>query len=590
MTSLLNSAKAYAALHRCLTPRFKRLDRLERYVVGTQSDGRPSFFSPQFPLWDRAPCVVYPIVASAIQSNGDLCLGNDKFPTFSTFVDEDDTAYDEQLGLSEDDSETLDRGLEIIAEQSRLQSVCRELMASAQSTGTAVAICSVRNGKLHIDPVKPQWCTPAFDLVCVNEVESLEIKYPYIQEYYDETARKWAVRCMLYRRVIDHVSDVTFVPVQADVDGFDPDKILWTRDNTKSLDHGLGFCPVVWYKHLPECSTVADIDGTAIHRHLLDEIDALNFALSQKHVASMVAASPPVIEVGVDETVDPSPPGHMSATAYVQQYRNADGALSAADHPDNLNWRSGAPQSMQPARKRGPGTIWRYPSADSKITQLTLPGDALKTIEEDCQDLRAKLCEALGVVFTDLNSQRSQLDVSGRALREQHRRQIERCDVLREDFGTNCILPLVDTLVRLILHTPIEQLRVPGAAKLVPILSRFIVPVQGEDELEEEWSPPNICLEWGEYFEPSEGDQKQVVDATIAALNAGLITKRSAVARVADFYNIGNVDEYMDSLEAESLEKQAKALENAQNMAKVQGPPVLPQSPKPNGFVKPVTQ
>lgn len=587
MTQYLNEARARRALAKNLSPRFLRLDRLERYVVGTQYAGRQPFWDSDTPVYDRAPCVVYPIVQSAIRSNVDLCLGDNRFPHLTSFVDEDDTVFDDEQGLSEDDSELLDRWLEVAGDQARLQSVCRELLSQAQSCGTAVAICSIRNGRVRIDTTRAKWCTPKFDASFPDEVESLEIQYPYLQEYYDEVAQRWGLRCMLYRRLIDEESDVTFFPIEADDTGRKPAESSWKRDDSKSLDHGLGFCPVVWYKHLPECTTVDEIDGTAIHVHLTDEIDALNVALSQKYVASLVAASPPTIEIGVDEDHEPGQLGRTAQSLWLPT-SYTDWAAMPADDPANRQWQfQGGAQ--RPARKRGPGIVWRYPNPDSKVEQLVLPGDALKTIEEVCQDLRAKIAEALSVVFTDLQTQRSQLDISGRALREQHKRQIERCDIIRDDFGDNLILRLVDIIARLVLKTPVEKLRIPGVAKVLPLLKRFIVQVEDETgETGEEWAPPKLDLMWGEYFTPSEMDQKAVVDGTIAALNATIISKRSAVQRVADYYDIGNVDEYLDTLEAEAEEKQQKALENAEAMAQIQPAGAPPGQPKPNGAAKPM--
>ena len=567
MPELLGQAQARRALQNNLSPRFRRLDRLERYVTGTQYEGRPSFHDQDCPLYDRAPSIVYPIVDSAIRSNVDLCLGEGRFPEFSSFVDEDDSAFDAELGLSEDDSRSLDQGVAVIVEQSRLSAAARECLRAAQACGTAVAIGSIRNGKVHIDTTKAKWCKPTFDTYRPDVVESLEIRYPYLQEYYDEREHKWRVRCMLYRRVIDGVSDVCFQPIQADEHGAEPPKGAWVRDDAKSLDHNLGFCPVVWYAFEAECTTVDEFDGRAVHRHMLEEIDALNFGLSQKHAAAMIAASPPTIEVGVEADWNPSAPGRSAALPM----------WLPGDPDSGRQWVSSTSGNTQPARKRGPGQIWRYESADAKVTQLTLPGDALKPIDDACRDLRSKIAEALSVVFTDFDNQRTTLDISGRALREQHKRQIERCDTIRDDFGTHFMLPMIDLLIRLCLGTPVEKLRVPGIDKILPILERFQVDVLLDTgETVQEWSPPKLELCWGDYFEPSEADQKAVIDAALVALNAGLITKRTAVERIADFYDIGNVDQYVDALEDEAAEKAEKALQNAQDMMKVAGPPQPP--------------
>lgn len=581
---LLHAEKARQILQKNLSPRFRRLDRLERYVCGTQYQGRPSFWDIDYPMHDRAPCIVYPIVQSAIQSNTDLCIGEGRWPAITSFVENDDSDFGGDQGLSEDDSEKLDKAIEIVCKQSRLPAKAREFLSEAQGTGTVAIVCGVRNGKLFLDAIKAKFCTPKFDTSRPDIVKSLEVKYPYLQEYYDDQEKKWALKCMLYRRVLDEEADTIYLPVEADEGGQDVPKSSWRVDKDKTVEHGLGYCPVRWYAFKAEAKTVEDFDGCAVHKHLLDEVDCLNFGLSQRHAASMVASSPPTIEVGVDDDVNPSAPGVVAMTPIDAVNRDGD-KVGVFASTRSLSGGSSA-------RRRGPGIIWRYPSKDSRIEMLTLPGDALKPIDDHCRDLRAKLAEALSVVFQDIENAKSTVDVSGRALREQHRRQIERCDTIRDDFGANCLLPVLEMLMRLCLSVDADKLRIPGLDKFRPILERFVEDVQLENgEVIKEWCPPNLEIVWPDYFQPSEADQKQVVDGTIALLNAGLITKRTAVARIAEFYEIGNVDEYVDNLEQEAQEKaeqeMTQRVDEADQMGQVQAKTAKLMPPKANGAAKP---
>lgn len=532
------SLKARFALQANLSDRYRRLDRLEAYVKGTQYDGMPSFHETEKPMYDRAPCVVYPIVASAIRSNVDLC----QWPTITSGTSEDDSEFDES-GLSETESETLDRFVESVVKQSRLKQKCRELLASAQSCGTAVAICSIRKGRIVVDTTKAKWCVPEFVQTDPSKLAALEIRYPYLEEYRDKHTNSVELRCMLYRRRIDDVSDVTFLPMRADDKGGEPAPEDWKIDPSKTFDHGLGFCPAVWHKHAAECSTVNQIDGEAIHATLLDEVDALNYGLSQRHVAAMVSASPPVIETGVEYDHNPSAMGVEPGSVYVQ-----------GDHDSMMRWRAVQSGSGKPARKRGPGVIWRYPNPDTKVGHLTMAAGALEPIDNDCRDLRAKIAEALSVVFTDPENMRSAADMSGRALREHHKRQTERCDTIRDDFGDGMILPLVEMLLRMC-HVVVSvgkaaRMRIPGLLVAAPILSKGASVVANDDgSASEEWEAPQLSLVWPDYFSVSEAEVAAVIESTIKAKDAGLITLKTAIGRIKQFFGICNVDQYEDALE-----------------------------------------
>lgn len=279
-----------------LTPRHAALEELESWGLGTQYDGRPSWWDDSVPLWERAPCIVYPITAIAASSNVDMVLGEGRYPTL-TAGPEDES--DEVDGLGPDASQDFDRFLREYHQLSRFKAYVREGFDAAQKVGTAVGIHGVRADKPFCDLVKAQWCTPKFGPS--REVIELEIRYPYLEQYRKPDG-KWAVRCMLYRRVIDVVADTTFLPAVAKEDGREPS---WSVDAAQTIQHGLGFCPVVWYAFMKGCQAVNNIDGKAIHASLKDEIFGHDLALSQKHRGALLS-EPQIVEIGVAQGYNPT--------------------------------------------------------------------------------------------------------------------------------------------------------------------------------------------------------------------------------------------------------------------------------------------
>src|SRR5437868_3433275 len=121
----VNADRARKLAQLYLTPRYRLLDLYEKYVEGTQYEGRRPFMATgdnEPPLLERAPNIVYPIVANAISSLTDFVLGEGRWPAVSSFSSEDDRLFDPEYGLSEDDSDVLDRFISKVVEQSRLKS------------------------------------------------------------------------------------------------------------------------------------------------------------------------------------------------------------------------------------------------------------------------------------------------------------------------------------------------------------------------------------------------------------------------------------------------------------------------------------
>lgn len=544
------------------------IDTLERYVIGKQYDGRANFFDDAAPLLDRAPCVIVPVVKCARDSFVDMVLGEGRGPRITSSPGEASTIFDDRFSLTEKQGGDLDSAINVIAAQAKLNGVFKRLLRNGQVAKSAVAILGVRNGKLFVDTTKSKWSTPTFNATHPSVVDQLEIRYPYVETYKDAQNQPQE-RVMLYRRVIDALADTTFVPAKASENGAEPDE--WLADPAKTVVHGFGFCPVVWYPFLKEECEVTDFDGEAIHEFLLDEIDALNRSRSMRHRAAIMCGDPQMAEYGVGEDECPAPVGPQAVSAYVKNGRGPDGN-PARDATGNKSWMVGSVTAV--GRKRGAGVINTYRSKDAKAEWLSIPAGALKPLEEDGDDLEAIIAEALSWVPTDAKETKLGSNISGRALEWLHKKQTDKSSTIRDDMSEGCILPVVDMLLRIVLVTPAAGLRLPGAAKLQAMLKRYLVEVEvstvdGEQPITKtEWVSPELRLVWPPFFAPTEIDAKATGDNVRADLNAKLILKRTAVEKIAPFYDIGDIDAYVLALEAEEKANPAPAA-------------VLPPAPAP---------
>lgn len=439
--------------------RYLALAALESWVDGTQYAGRENWWSDDVPLWERAPCVRYPIVQIAIQSNVDLCLSEHRFPVVSTKPAESEG--DEENGLNEADSAAVDRFLAEYHKLCQFKSHAAEAFAAGQGCGTAVAIHGMRNGVPFADLFPAKSCNP--ELGIHGEVLSLEVKYPYLEEYRDASG-KWAVRAKLYRRVIDGEKDVTFLPADAEENGVEPN---WIADKRQQFTHGYGFCPVIWYPFMRGCVPVNVIDGKAIHAKFTPEIEAHDIAVSQRHRGALLS-EPQLTEIGVAAGYNPTELGRSVAAV-----GTASGGPVTPNNPVTSSFTGGG-GNAKPARKKGPGYAWQYTDEKSKVAYLTYPADALKAQNDNAADLKQKLQESLAVVLLGPDEIKSIHNLSGKALEAMKQKQLDRCDQYRMDLETHFLLPSINMQLRIAAKLG-ARLRVPGAAKVAAILTKFEV-------------------------------------------------------------------------------------------------------------------
>ncbi len=446
-----------------MSPRARWLAKLEKWVEGKQYDGLADWFA-DVPISEKAPCVVEPIVSDSIESHVDMVLGEGKFPAITSRPAEDeseDGESDDEGGLDEDASAALDKLIAGASEQVRFRALCREALSMAMGCGTSCAIYGAREGRLFGDTVKARWCKPEFGSDG-KSIARLIIEYPYVDTYQDE-AGEWHARARVFRREIDDKTDVTFLPGDASAS-----KIQWAPDPKARIEHGLGFCPVVWYPFFKGCSIVGQIDGHAPHENLLREIRAHDVSLSQRHRAALYAGDPQWTECGVDLGSNPSAVGKISGEIVTKH-----GGPPTADNPVIGTYHGDPGGRPSVGRKKHPGTVWQYENEKAKVELHQLSGDALKAISDDGSDIRVKIMQALAYVPLDADASRVMRgSLSGKALESLMARQLNRDDRIRDDFGDAFIKPSIAMLLR-ICHVRGAGLRVRGLKKAQSVLAQF---------------------------------------------------------------------------------------------------------------------
>lgn len=560
--------------------RYARLDQLDRYVEGKQYEGRPSWFNDEVPLFDRAPCVTEPAVKNAIRSHIGLIFK--KQPVVTSAPDEDETALDPDYGLDEAASATVDAGIVQIFKHARLLPVCKKLLRDAMAMGSAVSIATVRNGRLAVEVVDAKCCTPTWSKTSPGAVERLEIKYPYERDIQDPATGRWGKTVSLFRRVIDARRDVTYLPVDAPAKRADP--VVWQEDPALIFEHGFGFCPVVWYKYMGTLAPTHEHDGQAIHGTLLSELTALDFALSQRHRATLYTADPIILEIGVMPGSIPTEPAQQGAMYAPPLPGFPD------DAKENAAWRS----MGTTARKRSPGRAWQYQNPDARVSFLTLPAGALEACQMNADKLARTVMEALHWAPIDPKEMQSGATLSGRALELLYTKQVTYCEDVRGDFADGLLLPLLGAMFRVIvaMHKSGARLALPGYEKLAKLLAGF--ETKDEDGAAQ-WVTPRMSVKWGDYFAPAETEQKALAETMVLLVEKGLLKRETAVAAIAQVIpslDIQNPTQYTADIEADNKRKAEEQMALMQKAASAQPgaapppaaapaqkPPAAPQKP-----------
>lgn len=552
-----SNAKAVSDTYEAnLSDRFRLLDKYDRFVSQTQYEGRPPFNDDGTPLLQRAPSIVLGHVNEAIRSHASMICGHNRFPKLTTHGDEDDTDLDEAFGLSKGDSGALDPFINKLVKVAKAQTAGRRLIEAALGCGTAVAVSSVRKGRLCVDTLPAKFCTPTIDQH--GAVESVDVRFPYIVEGKDAMGQT-AYVVKLYRRTITATGDTLYKPAEAARNGAEP-----TWQVLKTFKHDFGFCPVVWWKCLSNDLSPVALDGDPLHKTLLEELFNLDLARSQLHRAVITTLDPIMIEIGdFGAGFTPAP--------MVDLVSSMDGLfMGNPKDPANKQWgifnagRAGQ-GNIGKGRKRAPGMAYKYP-AGSNVSYLTLPGDSLSAGERNVDTLAEHICDLLHWRPIDPKTMQSSA-LSGRALHWLHKKQIDFDDTLRVDFADKMLLPMVDQHLRMALVLSRQGKKtlvfMPGLAKVAPILERFeaieaeLNADMDEKDTDEEpdgprvWISPTVDVTWPPYFELNEQDAQALNSTVRSDYQAGLITRATAIKKLQGFYGIEDATTYLEELLAE---------------------------------------
>lgn len=551
--------------------RYAELKRYQDYFDSKQYEGRPDFWTGKdaegrvVPLRERAPCIVYPLPRNAVRQTSRFMLGEEQWPALRVEHAEGDEAEGDEgdgsdgadEGISEEDAEALRTGLEEIVAKARLRSIFKHIVERGLASCTSVAVLSLRRGRFVVDRPHARDCSPTFEGDDPGQpVKSMVWAYRFQKQVLVGTML--VPRTFWFRR--DFTADATLIyePVE------DKGTPVWGAPKVEP--HGLGFCPVLWFRNAAPDN--GSLDGTSLYHGLLNEIDAVNLALSQRHKGIHFHGTPQPYETGVEPGDGPE------ANA-----RRAD-----AYSPDDKGATHG--QVAGPARAKGPDHIWSYQGESVRVSMLETSGASFEVTSKHVEDVRSRALEAMGVVIFNAESTiaMGSSDMSAKLLRLIYAPLLALIGDMRADTWGPALIDLLSMMVRMIVAVGGRGVRLRSARKLARLGARFTVRtasgVEGEEPIDV-WSFPDVELIWGSSFEASPNDIASGIDSATKAKDGGHVARKTAATFVAPFFGVKDVDAELKLIDRERAAAQAESVKGEAARAKAVAEATPPKPPVP---------
>lgn len=392
--------------------------------------------------------------------------------------------------------------VEAMAEVGRLW----PLMILARAYGGAMGSVAVGfqfvNGKPVFEVHDPRWCIPEFADRLELRLSRIEKRYQYPVEKRDPEG-KWIEEPYWYRRVIDEDSDVLYDPTPVPEDGSEP---VWEED--RRVDHGLGFCPVVWIQNLPVQDSV---DGDPDCHGIFDMVEQMDTLIAQGGR-------------GVSANCEPT-----------------------------LKIITDAPMSDV---QKGTGNAIKLPMG-SQADYLEISGASATAAFTSVDKLRAFALEVAQCVLDHPDSTQR----TAQEIERVYSSMLSKADVLREQYGQKGVLAVVELALK-----AARTLGTPKVGENGIQRSKIVLPPKVVEKGEGE--PPElverklgngrvpVTLQWGDYFPPTQQDTLNVVTAASKAKDAGLIDREHAANAVAPHFHVESVTQMLDKIEKEKKEEQ----------------------------------
>ena len=535
------SGPEFSAKSFICSERYRELEYRERFYRSTQHDWKTWNFngqmirpgpptsqpllsaqqSPQYiPLELRRPNAPYRLPKVIVASFTGLLFGYGHWPV-----------------LTNPDPVTQDFATALAA-AANLESVMIRARNIGGSVGTVGLSWKFVDGKPHATPhngkhlhvhswVDRDECVPEH----VTEV------YQYPRDVYDPEKRAVVRKLFWFRRDWTPDADIQFAEVEVGDDG-----PQWIVDETRSFEHGDGFCHFVWVQNLPE-DDATSVDGAVDYADLYENFNAIDTLNS-------------VTMRGANLNLDPTLKLKMDPQ-YVNRFgvkKGSDNALAVGKDGDASYMElSGASMSV------GIQLFNNQRGAILEVAQCVIPDPNTITAAGTSS-------VALKIVFAPMLAKTSLLRTQyGRAIGRLISQMVEsarrryNADEVEQDFEPDGDgnLHEVQRPVKYFLHLPP---RIEHEPDIDPATGAATGEVRVRQIEREPGAGGEVIVEWGDFFEATAADDQAVVTTmSTAAGGKPVVSRRTAVGLIARRFGIDPAREYDQVVEEDKLARKADA-------------------------------
>ena len=441
-------------------------DRLDYEFHTEKSDA-----GEYIPIRKRKPSVRYGICRTVVDDSVSLLFSEGHFPTAQC-----------------EDKPTAE-ALQALVRETRLDDVMINA-AIKGSVGSVAVLFRVLKSRVFFDVMTTEYLTPVWQIDAPDTLERVTERYKVKGEtlkamgYHiadaDLTAWHW------FHREWDNSDETWFAPAKlSDVAN---DKYRPVIDRSRSVNHALGFVPVVWIRNLPGGN---EIDGACTFRPAIDASIEIDYQLSQAGRGLKYSSDPTLV---IKEPA--SPDGDI--------VKGAGNALILTQE------------------------------GDAKL--LEIGGTASAAVIEYVKQLRELALESIH----GNRSEASKLSAaqSGRAMELMNQGLIWLADRLRAAYGEHGLLPLL-------------RMAVAASTKAALLIDGKPAKLSADKP---------ITLKWPRWYAPTAEDRQQDASTLVALNNGGLISRQTAIGRLADDYDIDDVAAEMALIDAERKAEDARLI------------------------------
>lgn len=411
------------------------------------------------------------------------------------------------------------------AEATRLWSKLIQARRFGGAMGSVALSFKFVQGRPIVEVFDPRWCDVSFSDREALQVEQCEIRYQYSAEVRQEDG-SWEQAAYWYRRVLTDETDTVWPKVEVTND--EPE---WDRTKHSEVQHGLGFCPVVWVQNLP---VLDELDGDPDCLGIYDLIEEIDKLLAQASLGTL---------------------------------SNCDPSLLLSSDAEWQNIKKGSSHALQ-VEKGG------------SASYLEISGAGIDKAMALAKEFEEK---ALTVASCVLDRNEGGPARSVEEIDHKYASMIDQADVLREQYGELGIKRLLEMVLRAarIKSKPRPISGEDGITRLiqevVTLPKKVLTDENGKKTYQDRKLGSGDVVEvvWPEYFSVGTAEIVQRVTAAVQAHDGGLIDADHAIKFVAREFAVENVPEMVAKVKAEQ-----QALTDAA-MAQMNGPSPETAPPEP---------